>query len=207
MQRLETGDAFVLGVGGDARESMARVGLEVRRQGNGLRVLSGRFPYNQTATISNRGRGRKETIAARAFRYTVEGEQEEINLLVGHDYGKPLASKRAGSMKLADSDEALTFEAELPDKGPSWMEDAVLALEGGLMVGVSPGFQVPPLGVVPDAEVEIPEPGNPDVTIRVINHALLRELSLVTRPAYTEAGAAVESRAVAYNPSRRRLWL
>ena len=34
------------------------------------------------------------------------------------------------------------------------------------------------------AEIDIPEPGNPGVSIRVIKHAVLYELSIVSRPAY-----------------------
>ncbi len=204
MERLETGDAFVLSV----------PELEIRRGrgggGGAGRYVLGRFPYGVTATIRDRGRLRKERFGVKAFARAIERAEEEINLLAGHNFGQPLASKRAGSLKLDDTPEALTFEAKLPDKGPSWIEDTVLALEAGLAVGVSPGFRVPPLNVVPDAEVEVPEPGNPGVFIRQINQAMLYELSIVTRPAYSASSAEVEARAVAYSfadPERRRLWL
>ena len=66
------------------------------------------------------------------------------------------------------------------------MRDAVLATRGGLVGGISPGFTVPPLSIVPDAERFIPEPDNPGVQIRQINQAVLFEMSLVTRPQYKE---------------------
>ena len=52
---------------------------------------------------------------------------------------------------------------------------------------------MPPTNVVPGAEVDIPEPGNPSVSIRVIRQAVLYELSIVSRPAY--ASTAVDLRA------------
>ena len=42
------------------------------------------------------------------------------------------------------------------------------------------------MAAIDGAEVLIPEPGNPGVSIREIREALLFELSLVTRPAYPE---------------------
>ena len=64
------------------------------------------------------------------------------------------------------------------------MRDAVLAVEAGLSVGVSPGFTVRPASVIPNAEELVPEPGNLGVSIRAINQTVLYELSIVARPAY-----------------------
>ena len=86
--------------------------------------------------------------------------------------------------------------------------DAERAVAAGLMVGLSPGFTVPPASAVPDAERLEPEPGNPGVQIRVIRAAVLREFSVVTAPAY--ADAAVDLRADDFGRApnrRRRLWL
>ena len=57
----------------------------------------------------------------------------------------------------------------------------------GLVQGVSPGFLMPDPKVVKNAEELIPEPGNEEVLIRKINEAVLVELSLVTRPAYSQS--------------------
>ena len=150
-------------------------------------TLSGSFPYGKTATLSATGRVRKERFSPKAFRFAVEEETErEINLLVGHDFGKPLASRRGGTLVLQDRADALSFEAELPPESeqPSWMADFLLAHRAGLVGGLSPGFVVPPSAVVPNAESLVPEPGNPGVMIRDIADALLIEMSGVTRPAY-----------------------
>ena len=73
----------------------------------------------------------------------------KIDILVGHDFGKPIASRQSGTLTIADSAEAVTFEATLPDDAmaPSWVKDVVLAIQGGTMVGLSPGFREPPPGV------------------------------------------------------------
>lgn len=179
--------------------------LELRRAGN---RLTGAFPYRSTATIRDRGRVRKERFEPGAFRFAVEDPDREIHLLSGHSYDRPLASRSRGSLELEDRADALTFAAELPDEAarPTWMRDTVLALEAGLIGGVSPGFAVPPASAVPDAEGLEAEAGNPGVQVRVIRAAVLFELSLVTRPAYGET--EVDLRAFAAPARRRpRLWL
>ncbi len=162
--------------------------LEIRRSG-GARLLTGRFNYGSTATMRNSGRIRKERFEPRAFRFAIEEEPERrIDILVGHDFGKPVASRQSGSLKIKDGAAAVTFEARLPDDPPSWVVDAEKAIGAGLMVGLSPGFVVPPKDVVPDAEAILPEPGNPGVGIRVIRQAVLQEFSVVTSGAYADAG-------------------
>ena len=157
--------------------------LEYRAGG---RTLSGEFRYGEMATMADRGSVRKETVDPGAFSFAVEDRQREINLLVGHSFDQPLASKLAGSLLLDDSAQGLQFRATLPpeNRQPTWMRDAVLAINAGLIRGVSPGFKVPPADVVQDAEVLEDEPGNPGVQIRRVRAAVLFELSLVTRPAY-----------------------
>ena len=210
--------------------------LELRARGGG-RSLRGAFPYGKTATIRDRGKVRKERFKARAFGWQLEEfaklqeelgkvikdahaqavselkeqiERRNINLLSGHDFNRPLASMKAGSLKLVDSDDALRFEADLPaeSRQPTWMRDAILSVESGLAVGVSPGFRVPPAGTVANAEEIIPELGNPGVSIRQINQAVLYELSIVSRPAYAETDVEAREDDHTSTPQRRRrIWL
>ena len=181
--------------------------LEIRRSG-GMSTLSGRFNYGSVATIRDRGRVRKERFKSRAFRYAIEDEQRRIDILVGHDFGKPIASRKAGTLEIADGDDGVTFEARLPDDPPSWVVDAEKAIAAGLMVGLSPGFTVPPASVVPGAERLDPEPGNPGVQIRVIREAVLREFSVVTAAAYQDAVVDLRADDFGRAPNRRRrLWL
>ena len=106
----------------------------------------------------------------------------------------------------------MRFEATLPEQTltPSWVTDVEKAIANGTMVGLSPGFRVPPASVVPNAERLIPEIGNPGVQIRQIDHAVLREFSIVTNAIYDDA--LVELRAedlavVIFEPRSVLTWL
>lgn len=185
-------------------------GLEVRQQG-GRPTIHGRFPYKSLAVISDRGKVRKETIEPGAFKFALDDPDRDIHLLVGHDFGKPIASKATKSLTFQDGEEHLAFRAELAEGAErvSWVSDLLAMLAAGLIAGVSPGFRVPPSDVVPGAERLEPEKGNPGVFIRVLFALVLYELSLVTRPAY-EASQA-ELRAMNHNAHPLRthggIWL
>ena len=86
--------------------------LELRQEGS---RIAASFPYNSMATIRASGTVRKERIMPGAFRFAIEDASRDINLLVGHDYGQPLASKLAGTLVIRDTAAALEFEAPLPD--------------------------------------------------------------------------------------------
>ncbi len=147
--------------------------LELRSEGGATR-LTARFPYGRETEIAA---GRLEVIAPRAFRDRIE-RGEEIHLLAGHDFNRPLASRSAGNMTLTDTDEALVIEAEI-DSGTSWARDFLAAHGSGLIRGVSPGFRVPRGG----ERIERRGAG----VLRTIASAELFEISAVTRPAYPEA--------------------
>lgn len=176
--------------------------LELRRDRSGEARLRGRFPYGVAAVLSDggrTGRPRKEVFAARAFAFRVSDPAEDIHLLVGHDFGRPLASKATNSLQLRDSAEALTFEAVISREIAETQHgrDALALVAAGLAVGLSPGFRIPPERAVPDAEeiTEEPDDGTLDAQgqprrgalIRTVKAALLFELSIVTRPAFREA--------------------
>lgn len=177
-------------------------GLEIRNEGGETR-LRGTFPYDKRAVLSDggrTGRPRKESIASRAFAYRVDKPDEDIHLLVGHDYGKPLASRSAGTFDLRDTDQALLFEARISDamRQVSYVRDALGALSAGLIAGISPGFRLPPKRRVEKPETITDEGMDPkngafNAIIRTVNVALLYELSLVTRPAYDETQVEMRS--------------
>jgi len=167
-------------------------GLELRKRASGALALYGRFPYGKRAVLSDggrTGRPRKEVIAPRAFSYRVERPEEDIHLLIGHSYDRPLASRGAGTLELTDSDEALSFAATISEEMQevSYVRDFLSAMRAGLIIGISPGFRIPPERAVPNAEkVEEEDPSEGMALIRTILAALLYELSVVTRPAYPE---------------------
>ncbi|MGE0749342.1 MAG: HK97 family phage prohead protease [Variibacter sp.] len=171
--------------------------LEERAAQSGRRRLRGRFPYGAPAVLSDggrTGRPRKEIIAPRAFSYRVDDPNEDIHLLAGHSYDKPLASKSTGTLAFQDTDEALTFTAIITQEiaETSHGRDVLAMLLAGLAVGLSPGFRIPPERAVKEAEKVDEEPYDPSrgmfgAIIRTIIQALLYELSIVTRPAYDQA--------------------
>lgn len=167
-------------------------GLELRDAGDGSRRLSGRFPYNSRAVINSGGNGqrpRKEVFAPRAFGFAVDDPDRDIHFLIGHSYDRPLASKKAQTFLLNDTDIALEFEAIItPDiQVSSWWTDFLATFGSGLVGGISPGFRVAPRERVRVPEkTEDEDPSEGTALIRTIFAAVLFELSLVTRPAYPE---------------------
>lgn len=172
-------------------------GLELRKRASGALALRGRFPYNKRAVLSDggrTGRPKKEVIAPRAFAFRVNDPKEDIHFLVGHSYDRPLASRGAGTLELDDTPEALAFEASISEEMQqvSYVRDFLAALTAGLIMGLSPGFRIPPKRAVEEAETvedegHDPENGAHNAIIRTVHHALLYEISAVTRPAYDEA--------------------
>ena len=128
-----------------------------------------------------------------SLQYAIEDESRNIDLLLGHDFGKPIASRKAGSLAIQDTPEAVVFEATLPEQPITWIVDMERAIDNGLYQGLSPGFRIPPSSAVPNAVELIDEVGNPGVKIRQVNAAVLREMSIVQNPVYE--AAEVELRA------------
>jgi HK97 family phage prohead protease len=153
--------------------------LEVRAEGGETRLRAS-FPYGRETTLAE---GRAEVIAPRAFAKRIEAG-EDIHLLFGHDYDRPLASRGAGSLTLQDPDAALVIEARIAGD-TTWSRDFLAAHASGLIRGLSPGFRVPSGGDT------VQRRGNG--LLRKVNKADLYELSAVTVPAYPQA--QIEARA------------
>lgn len=147
--------------------------LELRSDGGETR-LTARFPYGAETELAP---GRHEVIAPRAFADRIEAG-EDIHLLSGHDYNRPLASRAAGNLTITDAADALLIEARI-DGGTSWARDFLAAHASGLIRGLSPGFRVTPDG----ERIERRSAG----VLRTITRAALFEISAVTRPAYPAA--------------------
>ena len=137
------------------------------------------------ATIHSGGKGRrpqKEQFAPHSFTFALDDPDRDINLLVGHSFDKPLASKRAGTLLFNDTDEALLFEAIIvPEiQESTWWKDFSAAFLSGLMIGISPGFRVAPPEAVEEAEkVEEEDPSEGTALIRTIFAAILFAFGLM----------------------------
>ena len=153
--------------------------LELRTEGGATR-LRATFPYGAETELAP---GRREVVASRAFADRIEAG-EDIHLLSGHDYEKPLASRAAGNLTVTDTDAALVIEARI-DGGTSWARDFLAAHGAGLIRGLSPGFRVAPGG----ERIESRGAG----LLRTVTRAALFEVSAVTVPAYS--AAQIEARA------------
>ena len=117
---------------------------------------------------------------SRAFRRRISAG-EEIHLLVQHDFARPIASTRAGSLDLEHGDDALSFEARIAPEiaETTHGRDALAMILGRLATGLSPAFTVPAGG-----EEIIADAGGLRRTVRM---AELHELSIVTKPANSQA--------------------
>ena len=195
-------------------EGFAGGGLELRKRASGALALQGSFPYGKRAVLSDGGRSgrpKKEVIAPKAFAYRIDtpsehGGKKDIHLLSGHDFGKPLASVRSGTLDSQDSEDAVTFTATITEEMQevSYVKDVLAAVSAGLAVGISPGFRLPPKRAVPNPEKVEDEGHDPDngahnAIIRTVMAALLYEMSIVTRPAYPET--QIEARNWGVTPS------
>jgi HK97 family phage prohead protease len=161
--------------------------LEVRAEG-GITRLRASFPYGAETELAA---GRREVFAPHAFAASVGDGAHDVHLLVGHDFGKPLASRAAGSLQLRDTDSALEIEATI-EASTSWARDFMAAHAAGLIRGLSPGFRVPTGGE------RIERRGND--LLRTVTTAVVSEFSAVTKPAYPQA--QIEARN--WNPGASR---
>ena len=174
--------------------------LEVRAKG-GSRMIAGSFPTGpkSKAILSdggrNGGRPKKEYFKRGAFQHSIDSSEQDIFVLVGHSFDRPLASKHSRSAKFWEDDAGLHFEAELRKEilQTQYAKDALAQIGAGLAGGVSVGFRVPPQRTVPDAErvfEEAPEEGT--AIIRELSDVILFEISVVSVPAYKNS--TVEAR-------------
>ena len=103
-------------------------------------------------------------------------ERRNTHLLVGHSYDHAIADTKSGNLAIQHTDEAVFLRAELPPEReqPSWVKDAVLAVRGRQLRGISPGFQVTPQG----RQRLVPEDGPGDSLVREIQDSTVYEYSL-----------------------------
>ena len=174
--------------------------VEVRQRG---RSLTGSFQYGRTETTRDRGATRKRRVNRGAFRKTIEDEQREVTAILGGDFGQPLGSRLAATLRLQDTADALRFRIEaLPST--RYADDLLANLEGGTTpIGVVPIYRVPPADVVPNPTRRTPEPGNPGVFIEDVDDVLLTGLSIVYRAPQGNPGEIEQRQATTH---RRMLW-
>ena len=201
-------------VSGAAQPAYAGATVEARQAQGEIRqtprgALEGEFPYGIDSVISNSGtrgtgRVRKQRIANGAWNYVEERvDVYETTLTLGRGAGRTLASRQAGSLELGFGRDALAFHMTAKPTPTSWYKDFLLQLAAGLIVfAVEPQFIV---AGVPNATRIIPEPGNPDVDIEVVDNAILTSLAIVARSRF--GGTTVNLRSAPEARHARHWWM
>lgn len=113
-----------------------------------------------------------------------EVDLSNVIMLHGHDYGKPLASVKAGTLKLEVDEIGLHFEATLQDT--TYASDIYKNIEAGIVDSMSFGFEI---GI---DSFDKKEDGIVTRSIEKMN--ALHEISIVTIPAYNQSNVQVNTR-------------
>ena len=113
-----------------------------------------------------------------------EVDLSEVFLLYGHDYSKPLASTKAGTLKLNVDETGLHFEAELPNT--TYANDVYENVSKKILDSMSFGFV---LGVDSFNQAE-----DGEVVRSIEKMKALNEISVVTIPAYDSSNVQVDKR-------------
>lgn len=120
-----------------------------------------------------------ETIAPGAFARSLKS-RNDVRMYVNHDDNMVLASRRSGTLKLAEDAKGLRVEAKMPDT--SYARDLVELMRSGVVDSMSFGFSVPRGG----------DEWSEDGSQRRLNEIRLHEVSVVTGvPAYSATSAMV----------------
>jgi uncharacterized protein len=112
-----------------------------------------------------------ERIAPGAFKGSLRN-RNDIKLLWNHEAGQPLASTRAGNLRLTEDERGLYVEATLPNT--STARDARELISAGIVDSMSFGFTVARNG----------EEWSEDGSVRTLTRISLHEVSIVSFAAY-----------------------
>jgi HK97 family phage prohead protease len=160
--------------------------LEIREGDGGAVTIAGRAaPFGQwSQELRTRNRRFRERIAPTAFDRALTGGGDVLALWQ-HDPAMPLARTRANTLRLWKDETGLRFEMT-PAVDTPWGLGAVAAVRAGLVDAMSFGFRVSAAGMTAVR-------GANDVYEHTLHDVDLREISLVTFPAYPGTAAMVRS--------------
>jgi uncharacterized protein len=124
----------------------------------------------------------REQIAPEAITTTL-ARGEDLRALVDHDPAKPLGRVKAGTLRVDSDAHGLRVEIDPPHTTAG--HDIVESIRRGDVSGMSFAFRT------------IKDAWNPDQTIRTVLDMLVREVSIVTFPAYQQTEVAMRSQTAA----------
>jgi HK97 family phage prohead protease len=162
---------------------IADADLQVEQRGDKPKLVGWAHRYGVLSEPMTHGRVRfRERFAPGAFRRDISRRDADLRCLINHNKDRVLGRQKAGTLRVEESDEGVYFEVEPPDT--SYARDLVESVRRGDVSGCS--FRFAP----PFKDSFTRERGE---TVRTINSAGIREISIVTWPAY-EQGSNVELR-------------
>lgn len=123
-----------------------------------------------------------ERIAPGAFKRSISERTNEIKMLWNHDPSQPLASKRAGTLRLQEDAKGLFVEARLANTSTG--RDVAELIRTGVVDSMSFGFNV------------IDESWSQDGQVRTLENVRLFEISAVSFPAYPSTAGTVSVRSI-----------
>jgi len=152
--------------------------FEVREDADGMHLEGYAALFNSRS--ENLG-GFTETIQPGAFKRTLDS-RNNVFLLYNHDTSAVLASRRAGTLTLAEDERGLKISASIAPTSTG--RDVAVLVKRGDLSGFSFGFSMPARGG---------DSWNSEGTERVLHHVRLHEVSLTPMPAYkaTDGTASV----------------
>lgn len=162
---------------------MEREKFETRALENALKKteatkLRGKIPYN---SLSGNLGGFVEQIAPGAFKKTIQ-ENRDLKLLVNHQSTMLIGRTKNDTLRVWEEEDGLAFEAIPPETQLG--KDTMTLVENGYVDQISFGFRC-----IKDSWEE--SPGN--FPLRTLKECELKEISIVTFPAYPSATVAVRS--------------
>lgn len=161
--------------------------VERRAEGDKVTVAGYAAIFGEAADI---GGYFVEVVARGAFAGTLK--VADVRAYFDHDRGRVLGRMSAGTLRLAEDDRGLRVEIDLPDTSDG--VDVAKLIERGDVSGMSFGFSV--LRQEWDETVDPPK--------RTILEVDLREVSIVSEPAYEGTSVALRSRDDARKEKRQR---
>jgi HK97 family phage prohead protease len=154
--------------------------IEQRAGSKGRKIAGYAALFDTETTIAGAFR---ERIAPGAFRQAVQSD--DIRALINHNPERVLGRSKSGTLRLEEDAKGLRFEIDPPDTEAA--RELVTLIERGDVTGASFGFQA--RGEDWDHGTKPP--------LRTITDAALFDVSVVTFPAYPDAGVALRSMAAA----------
>lgn len=173
------------------RRSLVRP-VEERSEGDSSTVAGYAVVFDSEADICGYFR---EVIKPGAFSDALKNG--DVRAYFGHDRNRVLGRQSAGTLRLKEDDKGLAVEIDLPDTTDG--RDAKALIQRGDISGMSFGFCV--------THEEWDETQDPP--LRTIHQVDLREVSIVSEPAYDDTSIAMRSleaaRAQLPHPAHNRI--